>query len=496
MIHNVDRNTKCELTTERLVDTNCPRLESTPGEGDDSYRSTDWSAERHMSGRTFSVSGMNCLPCVVALLPTDKLYATIQRNHTAVCVEIDSPADINDAVIEMDDEPILRRRLPSTEVVAGGVEEKYIAPCTDSRSIIQNSQSFRRANPWRRVISTEQDMHSNTVKVVIMVFEPCDLLCHQRSLPPNRADTEGGASIYAHITLVHRTNFSPNETAGGRNDDYIRLPPESNQSVCGRPVTGSLCSGQVYRPHSLDCFESRTLLLNCDYQQTVVYVALDYCCSDQNWFIETYIIRSSIEVILIVWYCVGIFKSRDMASDDWADGDEAGPVMWCTVWKGTTQDCIDHMRRIHNIPLSVKAVNLAKYFPAWTISRVEWSKMLMPCISGVAIDTLLFSRAGSPLCHRYRLISRTGSHLAFRGTYLRRLWSFIDRDAAGGRQGQRGLDRRVFARMVKSTDRSVSRGRRPRRLKGSVSANKGCRLSERPSAGMSYVQGTNGTRVA
>ena len=57
-----------------------------------------------------------------------------------------------------DDEPILRRRLPSTEVVAGGVEEKYIAPCTDSRSIIQNSQSFRRANPWRRVISTEQDV--------------------------------------------------------------------------------------------------------------------------------------------------------------------------------------------------------------------------------------------------------------------------------------------------------------------------------------------------
>ena len=165
------------------------------------------------------------------------------------------------------------------------------------------------------------------------------------------------------------------------------------------------------------------------------------------------------------------------------------PVMWCTVWKGTAQDCIDHMRRIHKIPLSVKAANLAKYFPAWTISRVEWSKMLMPCVSGVAIDTLLFSRVSSSLCHHYRLISRTGSHPAFRGTYLRRLWSFIeDRDAAGGRQGPRGLDRRVSARMVKSTERSVSRGRRPRRLKGSVSANKGCRLSERPSAEMSSVQ--------
>ena len=93
MVHNVDRlttgNTKCELTTKRLVDTNCPRLESTPGEDDASYRSTDWSAERHTSGRTLSVSGMNWWPCAVALLPADKLYATIQRNDTAVCVEID-----------------------------------------------------------------------------------------------------------------------------------------------------------------------------------------------------------------------------------------------------------------------------------------------------------------------------------------------------------------------------------------------------------------------
>ena len=163
-------------------------------------------------------------------------------------------------------------------------------------STIQNSLIFRWANPSRRVVSTEQDMH--------------DLLGRQRSLPPNRAGTEGDASIYEHITLVRRTNFPPNETAGGRNDDYIRLPSECNQSVCGRPVTGSLCSRQVYGLHSLDCFESGTLLPNCDYQQTVVYVTLDYCCSDKNWFIEIYIIRSSIEVTLMVWYRVGVFKWR------------------------------------------------------------------------------------------------------------------------------------------------------------------------------------------
>ena len=70
------------------------------------------------------------------------------------------------------------------------------------------------------------------------------------------------------------------------------------------------------------------------------------------------------------------------------------PFKWCTVWKGTAQDCIYHMRRMHKVPLSVMVANLAKYFPAWTVSRDQWSKMLMPCVSGVAIDTLLVSRVG------------------------------------------------------------------------------------------------------
>ena len=88
------------------------------------------------------------------------------------------------------------------------------------------------------------------------------------------------------------------------------------------------------------------------------------------------------------------------------------PVMWCKVWKGTAQDCIDHMRRTHKVPLSVKAANLARLFPPWTVTRDQWTDMMMPSISGVAIDTLLFSHIGSPLCHRYRIISRTGSHAA------------------------------------------------------------------------------------
>ena len=59
---------------------------------------------------------MNWLPYTVALLPADKLYATIQRNDTAVCVEIDSPADMNDTVIEIDDEPILRAEIAAYSI--------------------------------------------------------------------------------------------------------------------------------------------------------------------------------------------------------------------------------------------------------------------------------------------------------------------------------------------------------------------------------------------
>ena len=82
-----------------------------------------------------------------------------------------------------------------------------------------------------------------------------------------------------------------------------------------------------------------------------------------------------------------------------------------------------------------------------------------PCISGVAIDTLLFSRVGSPLCHRYRLISRSGSHAAFRGTYLRRLWAFIEEsDSAVERRLHRRLAQELAARVVKPTSISPASG--------------------------------------
>ena len=143
------------------------------------------------------------------------------------------------------------------------------------------------------------------------------------------------------------------------------------------------------------------------------------------------------------------------------------------------------------MPLSVKAANLSKFFPVWTVTREQWA-------DGVVIDTLLFSRIGSPLCHRYR----TGIHAAFWGTYLRRLHAFLDEsDSAVVRRLHRRLARELASRVVLPTDgpasvqprstvghRTVSRSRRPRRLKGVTNSAGGPESSCRLPAEMSSVQ--------
>ena len=98
---------------------------------------------------------------------------------------------MNDAVMEMDDEPILRQRLPLTEVFAEVWRKSILHHVQILCQLYRIAGRIR----GRRVISTEQDMHGSTVKGVFMVSEPCDLLRHRRSFPPNRADTEGGASV-------------------------------------------------------------------------------------------------------------------------------------------------------------------------------------------------------------------------------------------------------------------------------------------------------------
>ena len=95
------------------------------------------------------------------------------------------------------------------------------------------------------------------------------------------------------------------------------------------------------------------------------------------------------------------------------------PVSWCTVWKGTPQDYMDHLRGAHDVPLEIKSASLEKYLPPWTVTRIVWSDSLMPQHSGISTDMLLFSDIGLSLVHHYRIHKRGLPHIAFGETTCR-----------------------------------------------------------------------------
>ena len=81
--------------------------------------------------------------------------------------------------------------------------------------------------------------------------------------------------------------------------------------------------------------------------------------------------------------------------------------------------------------------------------------MSRPSVSGIAIDTFLFSRIGTPLFHRYRVFDRLGSHPAFRGPYMSRLFTFLkESDAESIRHSHRRRAKEIAASMSKRTSSS------------------------------------------
>ena len=81
-------------------------------------------------------------------------------------------------------------------------------------------------------------------------------------------------------------------------------------------------------------------------------------------------------------------------------------VSWCTVWKGMPQDCMDHLRGVHDVPWDIKSSSLEKFFPPWTVQRQTWMDALKPCHSGVSTDVLLFSEINLSLAHHYIITFR------------------------------------------------------------------------------------------
>ena len=101
------------------------------------------------------------------------------------------------------------------------------------------------------------------------------------------------------------------------------------------------------------------------------------------------------------------------------------PVSWCTGWKGTPQDCMDHLRGAHDVPWEAKSSSLEKYLPPWTVTRQVWSDSLSAQHSGISTDVLLFSDIHLSLVHHYRIHKRGLPHIAFQRNYLSQLRALL-----------------------------------------------------------------------
>ena len=95
------------------------------------------------------------------------------------------------------------------------------------------------------------------------------------------------------------------------------------------------------------------------------------------------------------------------------------PVSWCTVWKGTPQDLMDHVRNAHNVLERVQDIRMERLFPPWTVTRQVYTESLTLRHSGISNDVLLFSDIGLSLVHHYRVHKRGLPHERFTGTTCR-----------------------------------------------------------------------------
>ena len=65
------------------------------------------------------------------------------------------------------------------------------------------------------------------------------------------------------------------------------------------------------------------------------------------------------------------------------------PIAWCTTWKGSPQDCLEHLRNGHDVPWISKTASIEKYAPPWTVRRELWTDSLRVEHSGISTDILL-----------------------------------------------------------------------------------------------------------
>ena len=101
------------------------------------------------------------------------------------------------------------------------------------------------------------------------------------------------------------------------------------------------------------------------------------------------------------------------------------PIAWYTTWKGSPQDCLEHLRNGHDAPWISKTASIEKYAPPWTVCRQLWTDSLRVEHSGISTDILLFSEVGLSLTQHYRVYRGGLPHAVFRTDYIDRLRSLL-----------------------------------------------------------------------
>ena len=109
------------------------------------------------------------------------------------------------------------------------------------------------------------------------------------------------------------------------------------------------------------------------------------------------------------------------------------PVEWCSVWKGTAQECMDHLLVRHNADSSVEIRTLDKYFPPWMVTRIAWNVVLRPGMSVITTDVMLFHQHGGRLVHQYRIYADPLPHMSLRGPVMKKLTRFTNQALAVAR---------------------------------------------------------------
>ena len=159
------------------------------------------------------------------------------------------------------------------------------------------------------------------------------------------------------------------------------------------------------------------------------------------------------------------------------------PIAWCTTWKGSPQDCLEHVRNGHDAPWISKTASIEKYAPPWTMRRELWMESLHVEHSGISTDILLFSELGLSLTQHYRVYKGGLPHAVFRTDYIERLRNLLQSSGQSESPPETGRG------STPKSARRLHRSSRPRRLQLEA-VNEGPLLTEQNPADSALSPGT------